>query len=231
MSDDVVVNQRALGMLALRVRRIRQALGDDVVAEGDAVRRAAAPLVRRLAGEARAGGRQVLVDGPGHRAMIDDHVVRALRRERIRLAAAALRRVGRARAHANVLQHHVVRRDVDAGANQRDAGRRRGLAGDGEERLGDLDLALREVDDAADFEHDDARAIRFERGQQRARAARRQRRDAQDLAAATAGRVRGRTLRIGKGEQIVLPPRAAGSAAVSSSNREQMDAQSHRRPP
>ena len=74
----VVVDQRALGMLALGVRRVRQAFGDDVVAEGDAVRRAAAPFLRRLAGEARAGGRQVLVDRPGHRAVIDDHVVRAL---------------------------------------------------------------------------------------------------------------------------------------------------------
>ena len=39
----VVVDQRALRMLALRVGRVRQALGDDVVAEGDAMRRAFAP--------------------------------------------------------------------------------------------------------------------------------------------------------------------------------------------
>ena len=75
--------------------------------------------------------------------------------------------------------------------------------------FGDLDLVLREVDDAADFEHDDARAVRLERLEQRARAARRQRRDAHDLAAAPARRVRGPALRAGKGEQIVRRLRCA----------------------
>jgi hypothetical protein len=106
-----------------------------------------------------------------------------------------------------VLQHHVVGGDVDTGANQRDAGRRRGLAGHSKERLGDLDLVLRHVDDAADFEHDDARAVGFERREQRAGSARSERRDAQDLAAASARRVRGRTLRSGEGEQLFGSPR------------------------
>ena len=91
-------------------------------------------------------------------------------------------------------------------------------------RLGDLDLVLREVDDAADFEHDDARAVGFERCEQRARSARRQRRDAQDLAAAPARRVRGRSpARRGRRADRRRPRRVApGSAAVSSSDREQI---------
>ena len=54
----IVMNQRALGMLALGMRGVRQAFGDDVVAEGNAMRRALAPLRERLAGEARTGRRE-----------------------------------------------------------------------------------------------------------------------------------------------------------------------------
>ena len=69
--------------------------------------------------------------------MVDDHVVRARSVENASSRSQPLRfaLAGSAGAHADVLEDHVVRRDVDAAANQRDAGRRRGLAGDGQERL------------------------------------------------------------------------------------------------
>ena len=54
----IVVDQRTLGMLALGVAGVRQALSDDVAAEGDAARRVPAPLFDRSpALEARARGR------------------------------------------------------------------------------------------------------------------------------------------------------------------------------
>ena len=80
-----------------------------------------------------------------------------------------LRHAGVAGAHADVLDDHVVRGDVDAAADQRDARRRRGLAGDGQEGLVDLERLHAEVDDAADFEHDDARTLGLQRFAQRAR--------------------------------------------------------------
>jgi hypothetical protein len=43
---DIVVDQRALGMFALRMARIGQALGDDVVRKGDVVAGAGAPFLR-----------------------------------------------------------------------------------------------------------------------------------------------------------------------------------------
>jgi hypothetical protein len=128
-----------------------------------------------------------------------------------------------------VLQHHVVGRDIDAGADQRHAGRGRGLARDGQVGLRDLDLSLREVDDTADFEHDDARPVCFESREQRARSVRRQGRDAQDLAAAPAGRARRRSLRFGEGGEVVRGARS-GPCGGEQHGREQMDAQAHRNP-
>jgi hypothetical protein len=68
------------------------------------------------------------------------------------------------------------------------------------------------------------------RRQQRTRSARRQRRDAQDLAAAPAGRARGGSLGFGEGEQIVRCVRS-GQCGGEQYDREQTDAQAHRRPP
>jgi len=64
-----------------------------------------------------------------------------------------------------VLDQNVVRPDADAGILQRDAGVRRGLAGDGQKAMinrgvgrCDIDLQIgSQCDDARDFEHDDTR--------------------------------------------------------------------------
>ncbi len=71
----VVVDQAALGMLALVVGRFRQTFIDEIVAVGDVVRGILPPLgdIRPL--EARTGGRQVLVGRPGETAMIDNDVI------------------------------------------------------------------------------------------------------------------------------------------------------------
>ena len=82
------------------------------------------------------GGRQVLVGGPGERAVIDDHVVGAADRgDGVVVVARQARPAAVARPHADVPDDHVVRGDVDAAADQRDAGRGRGLAGDSEDRV------------------------------------------------------------------------------------------------
>ena len=77
----VVVDQRALGVLALGMAGVGEPLGEEIVGEGDVVAGAAPPVRRRRAGEARARGGEILVQRPGHRAMVDDHVVGADRRE------------------------------------------------------------------------------------------------------------------------------------------------------
>ena len=56
-------------------------------------------------------------------------------------------------------------------------------------RFGDFQFAQLQIDDAADFEHHDARALRFEGFYERTGAVSRERRDANDLAAATASGV------------------------------------------
>ncbi len=103
---------------------------------------AVAPVFRRFARESRAGRGQILIDRPRQRTVIDDDVVGADGRERIGLPAAAWANAGRSGAYADVLQDYVVRQQVDAGADQRDAGGGRRLSGDRQERLGDLQLAL-----------------------------------------------------------------------------------------
>ena len=65
---------------------------------------------------------EILVERPGHRIMVDDHVVRADRRERVRLPAAAPRLAGDAGADADVADDHVVAAHVDAAADDRDPG-------------------------------------------------------------------------------------------------------------
>ena len=168
-----------------------------------------------VAVEARPGGRQVLVGGPGQRAVVDDHVVRAaLRGDRVEVAAAPSRGAGLAGPHADVPHDHVVRGDVDAAADQRDAGRRRGLAGDGEERLVDLQRRARP-----------GRSRRRLRTRRCAGPWSRAPREASPgrsaasvvtrriCAAAAARRVRGPALRAGKGERSpAVGARAAGAA-------------------
>src|SRR3546814_4021449 len=76
-----------------------------------------------------------------------------------------------------------VRLYGEAGADQRDARPRRGLAGDGQPGLRDRQRRAPHVDHAANFEHDDARPLCLDRRLERARTVGRQRRHADDLAA------------------------------------------------
>ncbi|WP_042779279.1 hypothetical protein [Sinorhizobium fredii] len=52
-------------------------------------------------------------------------------------------------------QDHVVHAHVDPAADQRDPGRRRGLAGDGYIVIVYVDHGAAEIDNAADLEYDD----------------------------------------------------------------------------
>ncbi len=99
--------------------------------------------------------------------MVHDDVVGPTHRPHcIRLPTGALRHAGRTRADADVLDHDIVCSDVEAGADQGDAGRGRRLSGDGDEGLRQLQLLAAKVDDAADFKHDDPRAGSVERLQE-----------------------------------------------------------------
>src|SRR5690606_17699872 len=117
--------------------RVRQPLGDDVVAEGNPVRGATPPFLRGFAGEAGTTRRQVLIRRPSERTVIDNEVVCGCRGDSILAPVTALRRAGLARTYADVPDDDIVSGDVDAAANDRYPGGWRGLAGNREERLGD----------------------------------------------------------------------------------------------
>ena len=166
----VVVDERTFGMLDLAVRGPGQALGRDVVGKRDAVGGRGTPLVGRVADEAPARDRHVLVGGPGERAVIGNHVHRAADgREGVFLPAAFLRRAGFTDLHADVLEHDVVRADVDAAADQSNARRRGGLAGNRDVVLVDGERLPVKIDHPADFEYDDARSLGIDGRAQRAR--------------------------------------------------------------
>src|SRR6185369_906715 len=188
----VVVHERALGMLpGLAVRGMRQSFADDVVAVGDVVRGCRAPLVRRRAGEALAGRRQVLVGCPGERAVVDDDVGGAVeRRQPVALPAGMLGKTGLAGSHAQVLDDDVARAHVDAAADQRDAGRRRRLAGNRDVRISQFERVAGQIDHPADLEYDHPRHVELDRRLQRPFAVGGQRRDANDAPAATTRRPR-----------------------------------------
>src|SRR5690606_9316198 len=137
----------------LAVAGVRQPLGDEVVAEGDPARGGRAEVLDRLPAldEARARGRQALVRAPGQRTVVDNHVPRADGGDRVEVETAAPGLAGVAGPHAQVAHDHVVGGDVDAAADQGDAGRRRSLAGDGQVRLGDAQRLHAQVDHAADL--------------------------------------------------------------------------------
>jgi hypothetical protein len=97
-----------------------------------------------------------------------------------------------------VADDDIVGLHVDPGAYEGDAGRRRGLAGDGEEGLGDVDLGLAHVDHAAHLEHDCSRALGANRGLQASGAIGRKGRDAQDPPTAPSACGGGRALRPGE---------------------------------
>ena len=119
--------QGALGVLALRVGRVRQSFGDDRVADGDVLTRVV--------------GVEHLVDGPGHRHVVDHHVLgaRLVDGQGVLTVVGAGRRTG---SQPQVAQHDVVGRDqhrspVDAGRGgrvdaQRDPAAGRGLSRDRE---------------------------------------------------------------------------------------------------
>src|SRR3546814_13295312 len=63
-------------MLALRMARVGEALGGEIVRKTDVVARPLTPFRNALAGEARAGRRHILVDPPQAGAMVDADIVR-----------------------------------------------------------------------------------------------------------------------------------------------------------
>ena len=172
------------------MRRIRQSLGDQVVAVEDVARCAGAPLFRRRPGEARTGGREVLVHRPGEGAMINDQIVRARGRDGVFGEARRARLAIVARPDAQVLDDHVVGLHINAAANQRDARRRGRLPRNRDVRMVDRDCLLLEIDDTAHFEHDDPRAFFCDGFPQASRSVIVQRGDPHDLAAAAAIRDR-----------------------------------------
>ena len=94
---------------------------------------------------------------------------------------------------------NIVGADEQASADERDAGRGGGLAGDREEGLPHLDDLSREVDHSTHLEDHDARAAGGESLGERPRALGGEGGDAEDPAAATAGSGGGPALRSGKG--------------------------------
>ena len=82
--------------------------------------------------------------------------MRADGRDRVEVVATEFRRTSLAWADPNVLHDHVMREDVDAAANERDARRGCRLSCDGQEGLADFHGLAAQVDDTANFEHDDA---------------------------------------------------------------------------
>ena len=79
----VVVQQRALRVLALAVRGIGKRLSDEAVGKCDAMRGVRTPVLHRLAFEARPGRGEVFVGRPHKRAVVDDDVGRAKRGETV----------------------------------------------------------------------------------------------------------------------------------------------------
>src|SRR5688572_33067614 len=96
--------------------------------------------------------------------MIDDEIVGADRGEGVFIPTAMPRLSSGTGANAQMLDDDVVRGDINAAADKRDTGRGRGLARDSEKRFAQYERAAVEIDDAADFEHDDARTCGFDCG-------------------------------------------------------------------
>src|SRR3546814_8434018 len=113
-----VVDERALAMLALRMARVGESLGGEIVRESDVVARVPAPFGHILAREARPRRRHILVDRPQKSAMVDDHVMRCDGRESVGFPAAALRLAVAPGTDAQVAHLDIVRPRVDAGSDQ-----------------------------------------------------------------------------------------------------------------
>ena len=67
----IVVDQRALAMLALGMAGLGQSFGRDIVGEGDGVAGVAAPIFGCFPFKTRAGGGHIFIDRPGEAAMTD----------------------------------------------------------------------------------------------------------------------------------------------------------------
>jgi hypothetical protein len=133
-------------MVAVRVQRLVERLGEDVVGEGDVV--------------VRTPDAHGLVDGPAERAVVHHYVAHRLGNCAFDLECVAVRRIGAdpvvAHAYAQVLDQDVRRLDLDGCAANQDAWRWRRLACDGEVVVADREIR-REFDRARHFEHTDTR--------------------------------------------------------------------------
>jgi hypothetical protein len=167
--------QHAAAVAALFVAGVVEGFGEQAPLHGDVLR--------------VVGGVEQLVDRPAERGVVDDQPAGA-RAEAQRVEAAG-RRARRPRSHPEETQDHVVGADdqrrlgVVRVVAQRNAAAGRGLAGDGQVGLGDLDRRA-ERDRAAEPEHHRPRAARGQRRAQRAGAAVVEVGDRQHLAASSA---------------------------------------------
>src|SRR5690606_16072067 len=147
---------------------------------------------------------EILVGRPGEGAMIDDDVVRsAARGQCIDLPAAHLFRTGLARPDADVLHDDVVGEDGETAPDQRDSRGRRSLTGNRQVGLANRDVFPPEIDDAADFEDDDAWPGSFHSLAERSGTLCSERGYAHERAAPSARRVRCPAERSGKREWTI----------------------------
>ncbi|MHC4110083.1 MAG: hypothetical protein ACYSUY_03355 [Planctomycetota bacterium] len=134
-------------MSALGMAGIIEPFCDDAVAERDVARSCLGAFV------SGARCREILVDGPCERALVDNDVVCVIGGEAVRLEAAAFGMAGVAGADAYVADHYVVGVfDDDTAAYDADARGWRGLASDGDRRLGYHQARTVEVDDSSYLE-------------------------------------------------------------------------------
>src|SRR5437870_535036 len=115
-------------MTPLRMRRVRESLGNQAIAYCDVMRRRIA--VAGSVDICRPRGGEILVDGPGCRAMIEDHVM-----HRPSLTAMGTKRVGGsfgaiARSYRDMLHDHIEGLDRHSTADDHDPRIRSGLPRD-----------------------------------------------------------------------------------------------------
>ena len=124
-------------MFALRMARVCETFRGKVQAKHDVVAGPRAPFFDRIAGEAGAGRRHVLIDRPHEGAILDHDIVGGGSGKRVGFPPAELGLAIDTGEDAQVLEFDVVRLHVDPATHDGDAGRRRGLTCNGDERFGD----------------------------------------------------------------------------------------------
>ncbi len=171
-NDDIanaIVDERAHRMTPLRMRRVGETLGDQAIAHRDVMRGHIGILRAVDIRRPRCG--EILVDGPGCRAVIEEHVM-----HRPRTTAMGTESVWGsfgtiAWAYCGVLHDNIVSFDRQSAAYDRDPGIRCRLPRDREMRVRDDQRLTAQIDHAADFEDHQSRPVVFQGAAQGAGAA------------------------------------------------------------